>query len=459
MGRLFPLWLAVLLTGCMAPPAPPVSMNRPDATVTDLLPEMRRFDTARMPASPRSNAEIARDFLELSFRMESGRVLEILTRFEGPVTVTLRGEVPPTAPGDLERLIARFRSEARIDIRVTDGPASITVEFLPRARMQALVPMAACFVVPRVSSFEEYRAVRHSPKVDWTTLRQRDKVTIIVPSDTSPQEVRDCLHEEMAQAMGPLNDLYRLSDSVFNDDNFHTVLTGFDMLILRAYYAPDLRSGMTEAEVARRLPALLARLNPAGERSSGPDTSPPAGATPRKWIDAIETALGPRTSPSHRRQAARTALNIARAEGWSDSRMAFSWFALGRLSLGEDIEVAVTAFAEAARIYRRLPGGQIHAAHVDMQMAAFALSSGQAPEALLLVGRAIPVVRAAENAALLATLLMMKSEALVLLGRPDEARAARLDSLGWARYGFGPDEEVRARMSEVAQLAPPDDRG
>jgi len=34
----------------------------------------------------------------------------------------------------------------------------------------------------------------------------------------SPQEVRDCLHEELAQALGPLNDLYRLPDSVFNDD-------------------------------------------------------------------------------------------------------------------------------------------------------------------------------------------------------------------------------------------------
>ncbi len=70
-------------------------------------------------------------------------------------------------------------------------------------------------------------------------------MAIFLPGDVSPQETRDCLHEEMAQALGPLNDLYRLGDSVFNDDNFHTVLTGFDMLVLRTYYAPDLRSGMT----------------------------------------------------------------------------------------------------------------------------------------------------------------------------------------------------------------------
>ena len=61
--------------------------------------------------------------------------------------------------------------------------------------------------------------------------------------------MRDCLHEELAQALGPLNDLYHLPDSVFNDDNIHTVLTGFDMLILRAAYAPELRTGMTREQV------------------------------------------------------------------------------------------------------------------------------------------------------------------------------------------------------------------
>lgn len=46
---------------------------------------------------------------------------------------------------------------------------------------------------------------------------------MFIPNDTSAQEIRDCLNEELAQALGPLNDLYRLSDSVFNDDNMHTV--------------------------------------------------------------------------------------------------------------------------------------------------------------------------------------------------------------------------------------------
>jgi len=42
----------------------------------------------------------------------------------------------------------------------------------------------------------------------------------------------------------------------------------------------------------------------------------------------------------------------------------------------------------------------------------------------------------ARNAALLSTLLLLRAEALELENRAAEAQAVRLDSLGWARYGF-----------------------
>ena len=35
-----------------------------------------------------------------------------------------------------------------------------------------------------------------------------------------------------------------------------------------------------------------------------------------------------------------------------------------------------------------------------------------------------------------------------------EGREVRLDSLGWARYGFGPDWAVRAKLREVSSLNP-----
>ena len=445
--------ICLALAGC-APPAAETPAQR--AAGMSPLPPMKLFAPARATPPQRSNPEMARDFIDLTFRLESGRVLERLTRFEGPVTITMKGAIPPTAPQDLARVTGRLRAEAGLDLTVVPrGPAAITVEFLPRARLQRLVPEAACYVVPNVSSFAEYRGARRSDRVTWRNLTERVQVAIFIPSDTSPQEVRDCLNEELAQALGPLNDLYRLSDSVFNDDNFHGVLTGFDMLMLRVHYAPELANGMTEAEVAARLPGVLARLNPAGQRN-GP---PPAGPTPPEWMAAVQAALGARGTSATRRAGAQAAVEIAAAEGWDDARAGFSLFALGRLTLADEMDLSLTALSQAARIYRRLPDTAIHVAHIDMQVAALAMSGGQADAALLLANRAIPAARAAENAALLASLLLVKAEAMLLLDRPAEAEALRLDSLAWAQYGFGTETQVRARMSAITILSPGPDGG
>jgi Protein of unknown function (DUF2927) len=241
-----------------------------------------------------------------------------------------------------------------------------------------------------------------------------------------------------------------LPDSVFNDDNFNTVLTGFDMLMLRLTYAPDLHSGMSSGQVAAVLPQLLARVNPSGFGTS--QVTP--GDTPRAWTATLETALGGRGGHAQRLVAAERAVAMAQAQGWRDNRLAFSLFVLGRLSVTKDAARADQAFTEARRLYQAIPGSAVHLAHVDMQLAATALKAGRAEQALSLVNESLLPVAGSENAALLATLLMLKSEALQQMGRASEARAVRLDSLGWARYGFGAEAEVRARMSEIASLAP-----
>jgi hypothetical protein len=165
-------------------------------------------------------------------------------------------------------------------------------------------------------------------------------------------------------------------------------------------------------------------------------------------------ALGPGTRDGQRVVAAERAVTIARQAGFADARLAFSYFALGRLSLATDVEGSVNAFLAAANMYDRIAPGGIHAAYIDMQFAAFALSSGRADEALRLSGQALPAATRAQNASLLSTLLMIRAEALDALGRPSEARQVRLDSLAWGRYGFGNTAAVGARLTEVAALAP-----
>jgi hypothetical protein len=443
--------LVAFLASCTPIPNNTIPARAANLATVSALPPMKTFANRAPAMASRPNSEIAQDFLDLAFRMESGRAIPVMTRFDGPISVRATGATPASLGPDLRRLLGRIRSEAGIDIfYTTSESASITIHALPRAELQRAVPSAACFVVPRVSSWEEFKSARRSPQVDWTTLNRRDRVAIFVPSDTSPQELRDCLHEELAQALGPLNDLYRLPDSVFNDDNIHAVLTPFDMLILRAYYAPELSNGMTRGNSAVQLPRLLSRINPAGDRSGGR----PSNDTSRDWIEAMEAALANGASPAKRRASAATAVGLARAFGWDGSRRGFAHFAFGRLQVGNQPEVALASFKAANNIYAQSSNTRLHSAHVAVQLAAFSLSSGDGLLTLELVNRAIPVATHHENAALLATLMMFRAEALELTGRIDEARQVRLDSLGWARYGFGSERNVRARLREVQELNP-----
>ena len=66
----------------------------------------------------------------------------------------------------------------------------------------------------------------------------------------------------------------------------------------------------------------------------------------------------------------------------------------------------------------------------------------------------VAVAERFENAALVATLKMLQAEALEIENRVAEARSVRLDSLGWARYGYGADWAVQAKLREVGALNP-----
>ncbi|WP_170449713.1 DUF2927 domain-containing protein [Ruegeria arenilitoris] len=449
MKRLAGIFLGFVLAGCS-------SVDRielPDEIkVTEAAaPVTQAFGTPRPFPPARSNTNIAADFVELHFSLESGTALPVFTRFEGPITVRLTGAPAPTMQSDLTRLLTRLQREARIDIRqINDGQANITIEAVTQRQIQRLLPQAACFVVPNASSLEEYNRDKRKTKSSWRALRSRERLAIFIPNDVSPQEMRDCLHEELAQAIGPLNDMYRLPDSVFNDDNFHTVLTGFDMLILRATYAPELQTGMAREQVAQVIPGVIARLNPLGANLP----VQPISETPREWIDAVQLAVGKGRASPRQMRAIDRAMRIGREQGWTDHRRAYPHYLKARLGEFDAPEEAQREYAIALKYLRATPGTELQRAHISVQTAAYALTQGRGPAALQDLDRAIATMTRAENASMLATLLLLKAEALKQAGKPEQARSVRLDSLGWARYGFGSELVVSSLMQDVALGAP-----
>lgn len=444
------LLVVAALSACATPR--PEAPERLRAT-PDSLPPMRVFGAHSAPHTRQSNATLARDFMELSFYMESGRPLPRFTRFEGPVTVKLTGSIaPPSMSRDLDALIVRLRKEGGVHITrvAADQPAQIVIQTISRRALKRAVPDAACFVVPNATGWQDFLRRRHSRALDWTRLETRTHAAIFIPGDTSPQEVRDCLHEELAQGLGPINDLYRLPQSVFDDDNIYSVLTGFDMMMLRITYDPALHSGMSPDEVRARVPKILARINPRGGHGG---IAPPM-PTPRAWINAIQTAIGPNSSDRRRIDAAEQAVSIAEAHQWTDPRMGFSLFVLARVVLPQDPNLALASFFRAAAIYGANPETRLQSAHVALQLAAFALLSDDPEAAMSLVDRNLAVVRESENAALLSSMLLIKAEALDALHKPKAAADIRREALGWARYGFGSTRAVENRVAEIHGLMP-----
>ncbi len=416
----------------------------------DGISSIRFGSGAREVGLARSNRDLAADFVELTFGLESGETLDGLLRYEGPVRVYLRSPGLAAYRRDLEALLERLRVEAGIDIAETRDPkqAQIAIEAVPSDQIGKAFPTAACFIVPGQTSWQDFLRGRPKSRLRWGDQQTLTHSVIFLPLDTTPQDVRDCLNEEITQALGPANDLYRLPDSVWNDDNFHGAVTVFDMTILRALYQPEFHSGMGRDEAGTTALKVLNRENPKGRSVPSRRRQPESQA----WGSAIEVALSRSYQRNRRLDGARIATEIAAEMQPVDHRLGVSLLTLGRLSLRDDPARAAEYFSEAYRGFRREFGvNDVRTAQAGVHVAALALNSGQYDLAITLADRHVPGAIQGQNAILIAGLTSIKAEALLAKGDLKEAQRTRLDSLRWARYGFGDVNGDLAR--EQAQLA------
>jgi hypothetical protein len=89
-----------------------------------------------------------------------------------------------------------------------------------------------------------------------------------------------------------------------------------------------------------------------------------------------------------------------------------------------------------------------------VQLASYQIAYGNGQEALVTLAPYLDAAYQEENAALLSTLMFLRAEALELTGRASEARIVRLDSLNWARYGFGSERHLKTKLREIQALNP-----
>ncbi|MEJ6710444.1 MAG: DUF2927 domain-containing protein [Amylibacter sp.] len=445
---------ALVLAACSSSSTGPSTTvsKRSDPNVG--FPAMSLFPAAAAPHGvARSNTDIFEEFIDYAFALESGQTLSRISRFEGSISVALVNAPNKVVSRDLDRLLSRLQNEGNVPISRVSSPSSanIVIELIPKRQLYRAAPNAACIVVPRMRSWVEFRKNRFNRRSDWTSLTERTRAAIFMPVDVSPQDARDCLHEELAQALGPLNDLYRVPDSVYNDDNFHIVLTSYDMLLLRIFYAPELHSGMGKHEVTTVLPALLRRLNPRGVGLAARRLQ----ETPDAWSKAIEAALGSRGNADARVAAASKAVKIAQQVGISDHRLGYSYYARARVNSSRDPRTAAGDYARAyANFVQAFGPYDIHTAQAALQMASLSISAGDLGQALQYIVPSLVAAKNAQNGRLLFSLLAMKAAIYEHGGHIAQAGELRQEAIGWGQYGVYESKELNQRLKIIAGLSP-----
>ena len=211
-----------------------------------------------------ANADLAVDFADLYFLTEWDEARARLAKWVTPPRVEIADPALRAYEPFLSVYLGRLRRGAGVDIALVEpGAGDMLVKFAPGEQMRRAFNSAFCIVAPGRLNWAQMLDWRLDPdQFNWTRIAGIDSATAFIPHDAAPYQIRACLMEEVAQALGPGNDIFRLADSAFNDDGAHAVPTSFDLLALRVLYDPSLEPGMTRKQAEPLIAAALARFRP-----------------------------------------------------------------------------------------------------------------------------------------------------------------------------------------------------
>ena len=301
-----PLLLAVL-AGCEpvalgpAAPAPPRDVAPPEPAVAapSAATEAARAYYARVEANylaqdllrtdgggadtPFGARDLAENFIRIAFYDEfaerGGRLVAAssenrLHRWEEPVRVAVEfGASVPAAQRAADRAVvagyvSRLSALTGLPMRMTGWRANHTVLFLnsdersaAATRIAALAPATG---EAAVRSVVEMPADTYCTVFAFTAGRSAiySRALTVIRGEL-PERLRlACIHEELAQSLGLVNDWPRARPSIFNDNEEFALLTRQDELMLKMLYDPRLKPGMTLAEARPIVEAMAAELVP-----------------------------------------------------------------------------------------------------------------------------------------------------------------------------------------------------
>lgn len=231
--------------------------------------------------APFSNADLASNFeriaLNREYRREGGALVQattpaLVSRWEEPIRYQVVGAgVTAADRAEYAALAARLSRLTGLDLAETDGEPNLSILILGAEERAAFVraleadrPGPGMPLVGRWAEEIGYPCIGQVGFRDAASGRITGAM-IFIKAELEGLLRRSCIHEELAQTLGLMNDDDDVRPSVFNDDQEFALLTEHDELLLRILYDPRLRSGMSAEEAAPLVAGIVADLRPGAE--------------------------------------------------------------------------------------------------------------------------------------------------------------------------------------------------
>ncbi|MEM9098725.1 MAG: DUF2927 domain-containing protein [Pseudomonadota bacterium] len=399
-----------------------------------------------------SNRSLAGLFVALTHDLEWGARRPHLVRYEAPVNVAVEGPGSASYTRFIDLYLAELRTRSEIQISRGPGPANLHIRFVEGARFDQTFPGISCLVALGNQDWESFR--RDPNRLGGRGLETgtaQTQTTIFIPQTAAPYRVRGCLLEEIAQALGPANDLYGLGPSIFNDDAAHLWPTKLDYLMLRTLYHPNMRTGMSRQVTESAAFRVLEEIN-----SQGRDVPPIRWATPRAlrgWQASHQEIYSKRTSRSEQIAKAQKARRLAARKAPGSAQHCHSLRTLGRVLARQAPADALDVLREAADICTRVHGPEdIRLSLIALERAIALSRQGSARLVIQEMTAHEAKLAAYGHEERLAALYNLRANAYLAQQQGAKSFADRRLARDWAAYAYGRDSEILARMTEIERV-------
>ncbi len=275
------------------PPAEP-TVRPPDAETVEKIAYYQRVQDNYLAQgllrsdgggrdTPFSARDLAANFVTIGFfdefsdrggKLVAGGKEARLHRWTGDIRVAV--EFGPTVPldqrrsdrADIQAYLSRLSRLTGVPMRLAAGDANFLILIENPAERRGARQRILGFA-PGTSRAALNSALELAPAIYCTVFGYSpgrastyERALAVIRAELPPLMRRACVHEEIAQGLGLINDSPHARPSIFNDDEEFALLTRQDELMLRLLYDPRLRPGMSLAEARPLIETIAAELHP-----------------------------------------------------------------------------------------------------------------------------------------------------------------------------------------------------